>query len=432
MKRNKFWAGEYIVIFESSSGNAFKAYHCYKQRENYPYLRAHIASNGDMTDGFPLIAYSNKSKWRFATIAEINRYEELDGPFDVRDLEQEFNVDFKVGDIVKVIDTSAFTGDMLEGTTATVTHIDHDESNAFPYTIKSNDGKNLLEFCNADEIELYTPQENKKFKMYDRVRHINGDYEAFVVGYDGDNGVIVEPIDSEGIEDIHSQFPQYSHYKYQSKGTYYRYPQLENELVLFIPEPKFKVNDVIVQVKFSLVLAINSTHVVSEARFEDGKYRVRLRDKGSLWFDEDDFELLSDNQKRISDTKLEVGDIVYFTGEKSEWSVLDNLERGTGYIVKDVTEDGDYIELKGKIYNHSAHRFTKTPTIKETNNLIINTNTNNNGNKSQEVQGHAISVQRISRKRRDRSESSDDQEQYRSTARKRQAKACRVEEKTFC
>ena len=101
-----FKKDEYIVLLDKLS-KAFDKDYCYKQRENYEYLRVYKDANGDVNGNFSVrpIDKGLKKKWRYATSAEIAQYDKLGKPYDVTTLNsvKTLNKDtVKIGQKVRV------------------------------------------------------------------------------------------------------------------------------------------------------------------------------------------------------------------------------------------------------------------------------------------------------------------------------------------
>jgi hypothetical protein len=77
-----FLKDEYIVLTRYLSGN-FSTNYCYKQRENYKYLRVYLDSTSCRTNGLSIITKKDPSNWRYATPEEAAEYERLGKPYDV-------------------------------------------------------------------------------------------------------------------------------------------------------------------------------------------------------------------------------------------------------------------------------------------------------------------------------------------------------------
>ena len=82
-----FKKDSYIICLENCYGNFFLKNHCFKQRENYDYLRPYLDCKGNVNNGFGIIKY-HKTNWRYATQDEIFAYEQLGKPYDVTTLLQ--------------------------------------------------------------------------------------------------------------------------------------------------------------------------------------------------------------------------------------------------------------------------------------------------------------------------------------------------------
>ncbi len=106
----------YIVLNDDFYVSSFKNNHCYKQRENFKYLRPYVDSVGIKTNGFSFIDLTNfEKKWRYATKEEIKTYEIVGKPYNVKEnvnilsINDSFknllniNSDFKAGDEVELL-----------------------------------------------------------------------------------------------------------------------------------------------------------------------------------------------------------------------------------------------------------------------------------------------------------------------------------------
>lgn len=91
---NKFVEGQYIVTLKGdfTFTDCGKPNYCFKVRDTHEYLRPVVDLRGSNTNGNGTF-YANKSQglkdWRFATKAEIARYDELKKPYDVTTLTSE-------------------------------------------------------------------------------------------------------------------------------------------------------------------------------------------------------------------------------------------------------------------------------------------------------------------------------------------------------
>ncbi len=82
-----FKKDSYIICLESCYGNSFLKNHCFKQRENYDFLRPYLDCKGNVNNGWGKIKYRS-TNWRYATSDEIFAYEQLGKPYDVTTLLQ--------------------------------------------------------------------------------------------------------------------------------------------------------------------------------------------------------------------------------------------------------------------------------------------------------------------------------------------------------
>lgn len=78
-----FQKDSYIVFLKESDEPAFKRNYCFKQRENYDYLRPYLDCKGSETNGWNSIHVEDPETWRYATEDEIFAYEQLGKPYDV-------------------------------------------------------------------------------------------------------------------------------------------------------------------------------------------------------------------------------------------------------------------------------------------------------------------------------------------------------------
>lgn len=83
---NMFKKGDYIVITKDVGSSSFKYNYCYKQRENYHYLRSELDSYSHEYNELCVISSKCNSNWRYATKEEENEYNRLNKPFDVTTL----------------------------------------------------------------------------------------------------------------------------------------------------------------------------------------------------------------------------------------------------------------------------------------------------------------------------------------------------------
>lgn len=83
--KSEFKKGDYIVLLRKAGYcSCFPPNYCFKQREDYSYLRVEKDIHNS-EDGWSKITYSSKNKnyWRYATKEEIAEYNRLGKPYDV-------------------------------------------------------------------------------------------------------------------------------------------------------------------------------------------------------------------------------------------------------------------------------------------------------------------------------------------------------------
>ncbi len=90
----RFKKDSYIVCLGGNS-DAFLKNHCFKQRDDYDYLRPYMDCLGNTDNGWGEIRHGNKN-WRYATQDEIFAYEQLGKPYDVTTLLQTSDEKVKV------------------------------------------------------------------------------------------------------------------------------------------------------------------------------------------------------------------------------------------------------------------------------------------------------------------------------------------------
>lgn len=81
-----FKKDSYIICLEDN-GCSFLENYCFKQEENYDYLRPYLDCKGHDNNGWGKIKY-HSTNWRYATSDEIFAYEQLGKPYDVTTLLQ--------------------------------------------------------------------------------------------------------------------------------------------------------------------------------------------------------------------------------------------------------------------------------------------------------------------------------------------------------
>lgn len=93
VKSNEFLKGEYIITLDSIySGHSFPKNFIFKQRTAHTYLKSELDVNGNSNNGFTYYTKINSSgKWRYATKEESDEYERRKKPYDVTELEKNFN-----------------------------------------------------------------------------------------------------------------------------------------------------------------------------------------------------------------------------------------------------------------------------------------------------------------------------------------------------
>ena len=100
---SEFKKDEYIVITKGNH-RSFKTNYCFKQREDLSTLRVY-ADCGGHENGIPLWQHSVTSSWRYATESEMIEYDTVGKPYNTLLLKDKVN--FKVGDIVKIVKRTA-------------------------------------------------------------------------------------------------------------------------------------------------------------------------------------------------------------------------------------------------------------------------------------------------------------------------------------
>ena len=83
------------IVYLGDSSDSFIENYCFKQRENYDYLRPYLDCKGNVDNGWGKMRY-RRTNWRYATQDEIFAYEQLGEPYDVTTLLQTSDKKVKV------------------------------------------------------------------------------------------------------------------------------------------------------------------------------------------------------------------------------------------------------------------------------------------------------------------------------------------------
>lgn len=123
--RDKFLAGEYIVIFESGNNNSntleqFPPFFCFKQKVDSEILTPEIDGRRNINNAWRVYQYDDNSNWRYATNSEVIAYNLEKKPFDTRKIATKDNLILgfcNIGDIVvslNIINTRRKKGDIFK------------------------------------------------------------------------------------------------------------------------------------------------------------------------------------------------------------------------------------------------------------------------------------------------------------------------------
>jgi hypothetical protein len=86
IKVTTFKKDSYIVTLNSNGVIGFPSNYCFKQREDFYYIRPYLDTVGSNTNGWEDIKVDNPSTYRYATLEEIAEYNRLGKPYDVTTL----------------------------------------------------------------------------------------------------------------------------------------------------------------------------------------------------------------------------------------------------------------------------------------------------------------------------------------------------------